>query len=772
MTRIRKGGLPYSRVKRSNSFGDRFKYFREHSWCRIKANWFKATTQATFLLLLLVVDPFSLTSYADRVSRDLFVKLQSPFYSSDYREQITVVNFHEGDLPLLAGGNDQWPPTYKEYAQTIELLLQAEPRMLFIDLLFLAEHPLGTYLDEGRINLNEAQRIVRGIRSHCITDDTCQEVMPMLEELRSGVLDEAEKAMLADRLQCFATALAGWIGASDRSPPCDGWARFGGKDNYGSQLIVAALPPVPISEFGNLVLSKPDARRSMTPTQHGGLHDAIEAIFPERIRHRSQPPDADPASYAGLRNVDAFAENPHKANVVTIEVDDVYTLALLPPAGRAESSKMDPPADGKDGCPQPRAVLSPAARMYVASLCRQIDETDGDASEPIERRLAAFIERLEERPRSQMTIEWGLRPMLASSGASKARCFGPPATEDTDHEWSAMRAFLSLLKHGIGSDSAERARWRHPQPAECTWHLQMSATEAMRRVLTGRNEAFEGRYVIVGASARAARDFHETPTHGKLPGAFFHAMALDNLLKNGSDYMRSPYSKKWRGLTFSFDMFIEAGSLLLIMLFFLPGNLVVDEENLRYPRTWRRAACAFQVLLRSVLGALLMTTLLVLGFAYGLNLTPINWISLLSFVLIVAVIRIVRESQVRAQFRRAWRAVKRGCRRALAPWIDKRWLIASGVNLMTLMAAIGFLLLSLLFVAGLLFAILTWPAVLAPILLSAGLLFCCLPLFRLCDRPPCECQLGRLKVRAWSRQTRHKTRRSWWQVGSRYRCLR
>lgn len=46
------------------------------------------------------------------------------------------------------------------------------------------------------------------------------------------------------------------------------------------------------------------------------------------------------------------------------------------------------------------------------------------------------------------------------------------------------------------------------------------------------------RIILVGASLSGARDLIETPTHGKQPGVYLHAMALDNLLTLGDNYYR------------------------------------------------------------------------------------------------------------------------------------------------------------------------------------------------------------------------------------------
>lgn len=48
----------------------------------------------------------------------------------------------------------------------------------------------------------------------------------------------------------------------------------------------------------------------------------------------------------------------------------------------------------------------------------------------------------------------------------------------------------------------------------------------------------EGSIVLVGGQIEGVQDYVVSPVHGSLPGVFFHAMALDNLITFGKSYTR------------------------------------------------------------------------------------------------------------------------------------------------------------------------------------------------------------------------------------------
>ena len=48
------------------------------------------------------------------------------------------------------------------------------------------------------------------------------------------------------------------------------------------------------------------------------------------------------------------------------------------------------------------------------------------------------------------------------------------------------------------------------------------------------------RFITIGTSLSGVKDSIYSPVHGSLPGAFYHTMALDNLMEHGDNYSKSP----------------------------------------------------------------------------------------------------------------------------------------------------------------------------------------------------------------------------------------
>jgi len=593
------------------------------------------------MLVLLVLDPFSLTSYADRISRDLFVKLKSPFYDSEYRDDIILVLFHENELPIFSGGDAYWPPTFKEYARIIDGVIKADPRAVFVDFLFLNRHDAGSFLFSRGIDLREGEILAARLARSCRERLDCTELLPGLRSLESEYLGPMIEAIDADRLDCFAGhAFSDWIQTDLSGPLCRSWEDYGTPAEM--PFLVAAPPPVPVSSFARLqqVPGKLDTYRGASI--YGGLHPEIERSFVEGQRH---PPDESLQSEKQpAERLAAFIRNRHKVNVVSMEVEDRYTLALTPKPGYLQAHGK--PVPMRRLC-RPGAVLSAAARLYLISQCRKLEGAKGEKRRGIEEQIRAFSNRITHHDRAQITIQWGMRPMVESTGVEAGQCFAARDSSDPGGRndlwsalcgegWCGLRAFLELLKAGVNSDPARRKLWNHPQPAACAYHRQMTAREAYKHFLFGRTEPFKDKIVIIGASAQAARDFHDTPVNGQLPGAFFHAMALDNLLETEGRYTHTPRYRTFLGLTWSYDMLIESLTLGVISLLFFPRNLKRPSGRTMPVQEW---LCRLQTLMRSMLGALFTVGLVIAVSVQIFDFTPLNWISVLTFTLGIAIFR-------------------------------------------------------------------------------------------------------------------------------------
>ena len=84
-----------------------------------------------------------------------------------------------------------------------------------------------------------------------------------------------------------------------------------------------------------------------------------------------------------------------------------------------------------------------------------------------------------------------------------------------------------------------------PVNAQCSYHSVIYADELVYVDKSGTDEqrerlanAFKDKVVMYGLSLEGLHDRVFSPVHGQLPGVFFHAMALDNLMHYGDEYIR------------------------------------------------------------------------------------------------------------------------------------------------------------------------------------------------------------------------------------------
>lgn len=75
----------------------------------------------------------------------------------------------------------------------------------------------------------------------------------------------------------------------------------------------------------------------------------------------------------------------------------------------------------------------------------------------------------------------------------------------------------------------------------CVFHETLYAGELANTTPereAGLRHEIEGKIVLIGLGTTDSGDFVHSPLHGRIPGVFLHAMALDNLLTHGEDYPR------------------------------------------------------------------------------------------------------------------------------------------------------------------------------------------------------------------------------------------
>lgn len=122
----------------------------------------------------------------------------------------------------------------------------------------------------------------------------------------------------------------------------------------------------------------------------------------------------------------------------------------------------------------------------------------------------------------------------------------------------------------IGTELAQAIFWKlsGAEKSRCLYNFTLSASDLEvsapedRALLT---KLLRDRLVLVGANITSTGDLVHSPVHGKIPGVYLHAMALDNLVTLGMDYDREPASLP--SLDVNWLDLVEIGLLFLIVLF-------------------------------------------------------------------------------------------------------------------------------------------------------------------------------------------------------------
>lgn len=154
-------------------------------------------------------------------------------------------------------------------------------------------------------------------------------------------------------------------------------------------------------------------------------------------------------------------------------------------------------------------VLSPAMTLFntlcpAGAQCRKDMPARPTALEPL-------------------VIQWGSRFPQHSPARD---CQGEPSPP-----WlEALALAWQDVSSGIDDSATQRERVR------CPYALTLFEDQLDD---PAQAELLKGRAVVVGAALKSMPDWVQSPVHQKIPGAYLHAMALDNLLTWGTDYIKS-----------------------------------------------------------------------------------------------------------------------------------------------------------------------------------------------------------------------------------------
>lgn len=181
-------------------------------------------------------------------------------------------------------------------------------------------------------------------------------------------------------------------------------------------------------------------------------------------------------------------------------------------------------------------------------------------------------------PRVPMAVSWGLAP--ARDGL---RWFVQDEAGDATRERASQsycrpdHGFKEILPFG-----AREALYGDAEKPVCVFHETVYAYDLANTDDAGEallEHALSDRVVMIGTARQFSSDYINSPIHGRIPGVYLHAMALDNLDTYGSHY------KHATALAFSVDrdhrrlFVLVIGGLLSVVLVRMVKNRMRKEAQ-------------------------------------------------------------------------------------------------------------------------------------------------------------------------------------------------
>jgi hypothetical protein len=193
------------------------------------------------------------------------------------------------------------------------------------------------------------------------------------------------------------------------------------------------------------------------------------------------------------------------------------------------------------GVPAPHAAL---AQMFSEPnfYALQQTTTDGQIHDTAAWRLYQIWCRqhsarcdqaaLTDFPDDDMYLHWGYTPnrMMTEVSDFQAQQCIPQSEHLIDSLLRSARIMAWNLVKGFNDQRI----------APCPYHTQLKLPLFNDLSAAELKQLLAGKTVILGTELSLYPDYQLSPLHGYLPGAFWHATALDNLIEFSSNYIKSP----------------------------------------------------------------------------------------------------------------------------------------------------------------------------------------------------------------------------------------
>lgn len=219
----------------------------------------------------------------------------------------------------------------------------------------------------------------------------------------------------------------------------------------------------------------------------------------------------------------------------------------------------------------------------------------------------------EEDEDKTMFIQWGYAP-----AGKMARYYQKTGVECQAERqgffigaWQSLRLFLVHAFNGFSGE------WR----PSCLYHTNVSLllpTQSPEEL----SALVDGKIVLLGAHLKQYPDISDSPVHGKVPGVFWHAAALDNLIEFGPNFLVDDQSRD--------SEINEAIASSLVLILFTAFSVYMDFRQSKVDENER--------LLMNVkfgVAVVLLLSMLVSSLIYFTHSAPTNWIGIAALLLIV-----------------------------------------------------------------------------------------------------------------------------------------
>lgn len=221
---------------------------------------------------------------------------------------------------------------------------------------------------------------------------------------------------------------------------------------------------------------------------------------------------------------------------------------------------------------------------------------------------------------SPIAVQWGSRvDPLQSEFTLDGHC-----VKDAHHMKLIVDMFLS--------DILWRFRDQRYQP--CPYNRTIMASSLTANTPEARTlfkTLLQNKIVLIGAQIHGINDYVKSAVHGQLPGVYFHAMALDNLITLQDSYNRAP-----AGLLGTDVHIVDITNIILVLLIFLLNYCLNNKKFLYKKANNKRNRLLRKIILTTAsLTAIKAWTLLVITVSFTgalfiilFHYEIVNWIGI------------------------------------------------------------------------------------------------------------------------------------------------